>query len=404
MKIATILFTYNRSEHTRRVLESLKNNTILPSKLYIFQDGMKDSTDIIEWEKVGKIIKEVDWCETQIHISEINRGVAASEISGITQVLQENDAAIVLEDDCVVHPVFMKYMLDGLNKYEKKARVYTVGACAWPVSLVKDQYDVYFNGRISSCGWGTWKDRWKSFERNYDILDRIKKNPDAYSRLEIWGMDLESMLVENIRGNCDTWAAFWALNVIEHGGYCLSPYESLLTNIGYDNSGVHSKNRKIHITCRAEDDLEEHRLPDDVEIRKDCEAVFKDLLTPVLIVDRLKAYQKVLLSWIEQKRDWKKELQAVIGRNEIGIWGKGEICRVLLNELGTGIKVRCIIESEPTTEGYMGIPVVSPCDIPPEIQQIIVIPYYDMPRITGKLKQLGNNINLIGIDQIFMGG
>ena len=84
MKIATILFTYNRSEHTRRVLESLKNNTILPSKLYIFQDGIKDSTDIIEWEKVRKIIKEVDWCETQIHISEINRGVAASEISGIT--------------------------------------------------------------------------------------------------------------------------------------------------------------------------------------------------------------------------------------------------------------------------------------------------------------------------------
>lgn len=137
MKVATILFTYNRGEHTRKVLESLKNNTILPSKLYIFQDGMKDSTDTAAWENVGKIIEEVDWCETQIHRSDINRGVAASEISGITQVLQENDAVIVLEDDCVVHPVFMKYMLDGLNKYEKNERVYTVGACAWPVSLQK---------------------------------------------------------------------------------------------------------------------------------------------------------------------------------------------------------------------------------------------------------------------------
>lgn len=400
MKVATILFTYNRGEHTRKVLESLKNNTILPSKLYIFQDGMKDSTDTAAWENVGKIIEEVDWCETQIHRSDINRGVAASEISGITQVLQENDAVIVLEDDCVVHPVFMKYMLDGLNKYEKNERVYTVGACAWPVSLAKDQYDAYFNGRISSCGWGTWKGRWKDFERNYDILNRIKKKPDALSWLEIWGMDLESMLVENIRGNCDTWAAFWALNVIEHGGYCLSPYESLVTNIGYDNSGVHSKNRRIHMTCRAVDDLKEYRLPDDVEIRKDCKEVFKDLLTPVLIVDRLKAYQKVLLSWIEKKQDWKKGLREVIGESKIGIWGKGEICRVLLNELGTWTKVECIIESEPTAEGYMGIPIVSPYEIPPEIQQIIVIPYYDMPRITGRLKQLGNNINLIGIDQI----
>ncbi len=404
MKIATVLFTYNRSEHTRQVLESLRKNTVHPVILYIFQDGLKDSTDTAEWERVGKVIREVTWCETRIDISDRNRGVAASEIRGITQVLQENDAAVILEDDCVVHPVFMKYMTDGLSKYEKEKQVYTVGASAWPVGLPQDRHDVYFNGRISSCGWGTWKDRWKDFERNYDILNRIKKNPDALSRLEIWGMDLEGMLVGNICGDCDTWAAFWALNVIEHGGCCLSPYESLVRNIGYDDSGVHMRSRKIYTNYRAEDNLEDYRLPDDIEIRKDCEALFRELLTPVLITDRLRAYQRVLLDWIEQKRDWKKELLENVGKEAIGIWGKGEICRVLLSEMGDGFHVGCIIESEPTTQEYLGIPVVSPWEIPSEIQQIVVIPFYDVQRIAGKLQQAGRHAALTGIDRIFRKG
>ena len=39
MKIGTIVFTYQRDEHARRVLEALSHNDMLPEKLYIFQDG-----------------------------------------------------------------------------------------------------------------------------------------------------------------------------------------------------------------------------------------------------------------------------------------------------------------------------------------------------------------------------
>ena len=53
MKIATILFTYNRSEHTKKVLDALKENSVLPEKLYVFQDGLKIETHKEEWEKVN---------------------------------------------------------------------------------------------------------------------------------------------------------------------------------------------------------------------------------------------------------------------------------------------------------------------------------------------------------------
>lgn len=54
VRIGSILFTYHRSEHTRKVIEALSKNDILPEKLYIFQDGIKASTNYDEWLKVNE--------------------------------------------------------------------------------------------------------------------------------------------------------------------------------------------------------------------------------------------------------------------------------------------------------------------------------------------------------------
>lgn len=49
MQIGTILFTYHRSEHTKRVLDALKRNSMHPVKLYVFQDGIREGTNVEEW-------------------------------------------------------------------------------------------------------------------------------------------------------------------------------------------------------------------------------------------------------------------------------------------------------------------------------------------------------------------
>lgn len=78
MKIGTILFTYHRSVHTERVLHALAENSVLPEKLYIFQDGIKAGTNVPEWEKTGKIIRSFDCCKTEIHIANESRAATAA--------------------------------------------------------------------------------------------------------------------------------------------------------------------------------------------------------------------------------------------------------------------------------------------------------------------------------------
>ena len=100
MKIATLLFTYNRSKHTSQVIAALKSNIIIPEKLYVFQDGLKNGEDPTEWEEVNKLIYSIDWCNKEIIISEYNKGLAESIVWGINYAFKDYEAVIVLEDDC----------------------------------------------------------------------------------------------------------------------------------------------------------------------------------------------------------------------------------------------------------------------------------------------------------------
>lgn len=239
MKIATILFTYSRSIHTKQVIDSLQQNTILPEKLYIFQDGLKKDTDSNEWIKVNQYIHKIDWCDTEIIVSDNNKGLSASIISGINYVFKKYDAVIVLEDDCIPTANFIAFMNQCFEKYNNNKKIYSIGGYSWPIMLQKKEYDIYGCGRISSWGWGTWKDRWEIYEKDYEIIKKMKQDKELSRNLAIWGNDLEDTLAGNVRGICDSWAVFWALNVILKQGICISPYQSFIKNIGMDGSGVH---------------------------------------------------------------------------------------------------------------------------------------------------------------------
>lgn len=240
MKIATLLFTYNRSFHTKQVCEALKRNSVQTEKLIVFQDGPKQDEKTEEWKKVNALIYGIDWCEKEVIVSERNKGLAESIVSGIKYAFREYDAVIVLEDDCVPMHEFVSFMKHGFERYINDKSVYCISGYSWPIPVIDSTgEDAYFCGRISSWGWGTWKDRWMQYEQDYGILSGLKKSRDGSKRLAIWGNDLEEMLVNRVRGTNDSWAVFWALNVIAQRGLCLNPYQSLIRNIGMDGTGVH---------------------------------------------------------------------------------------------------------------------------------------------------------------------
>ena len=243
MKIGIIVFAYNRSWHLRQTLKALKRNSGI-ERVYIFQDGLKCEEHRVEWEKTKEVIENIDWCEVDYHLSERNKGLRKSILNGVNYVFKENDAVVVLEDDCVATANFMTFMRQCLEKYKEMEQVYCVSGYAWPLDFPEKKGDAYFCGRISSLGWGTWKDRWSKLEIDYEITGVLKKDAYLSEKLALWGNDMEDILVGNIKGYTDSWAVFWGLSVIKQGGVCINPYNSFIENIGFDGSGVHSGNKE----------------------------------------------------------------------------------------------------------------------------------------------------------------
>lgn len=277
MNIATILFTYNRSYHTNEVIKALSQNIVLPQKLYVFQDGLKCEEHRAEWEKVTALIQNVDFCPTELHISKMNLGVAQSIVSGINYVLDRHEAVIVLEDDCVPSVSFGNYMEQCLEKYEDNQRVWCIGGFNDPVKLDRDEYDVYGCGRTSSWGWGTWRDRWKKFSFDNDILKRLKSSGEKSVDLATWGNDCEQMILETIAGRGDVWDAYWSLQMIENNGICVLPYESLIRNIGFDGSGVHCGASDRFKSEVSKDKKVEFALPDNIDILQTTKKAYVNL-------------------------------------------------------------------------------------------------------------------------------
>lgn len=254
MKIATLLFTYHRSYHTGQVISALKRSTVQPQKLFVFQDGLKQGDDGGQWREVNNLINSIDWCDKEVITAEYNKGLANSIVAGINYAFREYDAVIVLEDDCVPTVNFIDFMQQCFEKYKDKKDVYSVSGYSWPITLEKREYDVYGCGRISSWGWGTWKDRWSIYEKDYELVSKMKKEKRTSANLAIWGCDLEDTLVGNVRGVCNSWAVFWALNVISKEGICINPYESFIRNIGMDGTGVHcGATNQFEVKCIDEE-------------------------------------------------------------------------------------------------------------------------------------------------------
>lgn len=240
-----ILFVYNRPEHTRKTIEALKNNLLArDTELFIFSDAAKNDAERKNVEKVRKYIKTLDGFKSITVIErEENLGLATSILSGVTEIINQNRKIIVLEDDLITSTLFLNYMNYYLNHYKKEQKVFSITGFNYPESLLhipnKYPYSIYFGYRCMSWSWATWINRWNKVDwevKDYDKCIKDKKSKKHFNR---GGEDLSDMLRSQLENKIDSWAIRWCYAQSKSDAYCVYPVKSLVSNIGFDDTGVH---------------------------------------------------------------------------------------------------------------------------------------------------------------------
>lgn len=236
-----VLFVYNRPEHTRKTVEALLANRLAPqSRLFVFSDGAKNDLARPAVEAVRRYVDSIEgFASIEVIKRFENQGLAASVISGVTQVVEEYGEVIVLEDDMVTVPHFLDHMNEGLDLYRDDADVATIQGHIYPLGLPSLPQS-YFLPSLGCWGWGTWSRAWRDFEPDGSrLLARIRSENSSF-KFDLGGhYPYTRLLKQQALGKVDSWAIRWyATNfLLDRKG--LYPSKSLLENIGFDGTGVH---------------------------------------------------------------------------------------------------------------------------------------------------------------------
>jgi hypothetical protein len=237
MNAPIVLFVYKRLFHTKKVIESLQKNDLAPnSEIFIFSDGARKG-DEKEVKNVRNYLKNIiGFKKITLIEREKNYGLKQNVILGVNEIIDKYGKVIVLEDDLVVSPYFLKFMNEALNFYENKKNVWHISGWNYPIYMDLDK-DTYFL-RIMNCwGWATWKDRWKN------LVDDVDYFLNSFSKEEIRRFNLDgaynfyAQLKANKKGLLNTWAIFWYATIFKNGGLCVNATRSFVANIGLDGSG-----------------------------------------------------------------------------------------------------------------------------------------------------------------------
>jgi len=252
------VFAYKRPEKFEALINSLKNcREAQHSSLYIFLDvpnskSISDENNRIEW-MISQItgFKQVNLIKRAQHF-----GLSKNITEGINEIFKAHDQIIVLEEDLVVSSQFLTYMNCALQKYKNFLQIFHIAAhCDSLHRRVSEPF--FFTRKMDCWGWATWKNRWTNFNKDPQKLLKAASPEfiyefDFHDSYQLW-----NQVVQNVKGDLDTWAVFWQAAISAKSGLSLTPNSPFVVNSGQDGSGQHGvwsrETKKLNFSFKPSD-------------------------------------------------------------------------------------------------------------------------------------------------------
>lgn len=251
-KTPILLITFNRPDHTRRVLiEILKQE---PLSLYVCQDGAREGNenDRIKCQEVRDVINELTSAYAVAHpnfslftlYSSLNLGCGPGPQAGITWFFENVEQGIIMEDDCLPHPDFFGYCEELLNRYKDNPQVQFINS-----TLYHDRWrcegSYGFSHYMVTGAWAAWRSTWQGFD--LDLLDlnawkfrqqvlRLTKNR---AEANWWYFKVKEIQADKSKKSY--WDYQMQIHLFKNSALTIHPAVNLVANIGFDAEGTHTK-------------------------------------------------------------------------------------------------------------------------------------------------------------------
>lgn len=277
-----LLITFNRPEHTRKVLETIMSAK--PQDLYVFQDGAREgnNSDMEKCSEVRQVIETMT-SDSGIRLhtlySDKNLGCGPGPAAALDWFFEQNEMGIVLEDDAVPHPDFFPYCEELLLSYKDNADVRAIGSMKIAQEKKYGDGSYYFSMMNRNlCAWATWRRAWKSFDIGLEHVSRrelsraLRKYGCGAFERNYWCDRLDEVH-ENLCGG-KSWDMQFFMSIWLNHGKGIIPNVNLSSNIGTVGEATHAMGRGNIIDSLPTDAILPLVHPTSSEIMHDADTQF----------------------------------------------------------------------------------------------------------------------------------
>lgn len=241
-----LLITFNRPEHTRRVLEVIMEAH--PQDLYIFQDGAREGneSDLVKCAEVRQVVSDLtEDTNVVLHTcySNKNLGCGAGPMTGISWFFSQVEMGIVMEDDCLPHPDFFGYCEELLERFKDDEKVYFISSTLYD-SRWKCESSYDFSHYMVTGAWAGWKRTWEGFDLDLKTLNAVRFRRHV---LQLTGNRAEAnwwySIVKEIQHDSNKksyWDFQMQIHLFQNEALTTHPKVNLISNIGFDGEGTHT--------------------------------------------------------------------------------------------------------------------------------------------------------------------
>ncbi len=237
-----LFLIFNRPDTTYRVFEEIRRAR--PARLYVAADGPRPNRPGEDelCRQTRDIVNRVDWeCHVVTLFREQNLGCRPAVSSAIDWFFTHEEEGIILEDDCLPDQSFFSFCAELLEKYRHDERIMHIGGANFQYGRQRGQASYYFSRIPHIWGWASWRRAWRHYDVDMQSFpDFVRDNriaalyADAYSR-QYWLKHFRW-----VYGNGNTWDYQWGYTVMRQGGYCITPNQNLISNIGFGAGATHA--------------------------------------------------------------------------------------------------------------------------------------------------------------------
>lgn len=239
-----VFFVFKRPAITRQFLDIMVASGI--TKIYACADGPRNRVEKVTTDAVREIInqfaKEHPSVEVIKNYATHNLGLKKSIVSGLSEVFRVEEAAIIIEDDCLPNPDFFRFTTEMLTRYQNDAQIMSINGTSTGGQF---QHSYGFTKYSQCWGWATWKRAWKLYDPS--IVDfnpqswKILADKLQIGRVLTWYWQTMLTLVKH--GWINTWDYQWSYAHFKYGGLAIAPSCNLIQNIGFDAVATNTKTK-----------------------------------------------------------------------------------------------------------------------------------------------------------------